>query len=318
LIEAHVAGGRATGESTFRFGGAAAGEFTLDVRRASARRLLAPWPSVARVVRGAVDLQLRGRLGRMARGIARLRISTAQVAHVPVDLVDGRFDWTVSLNGGRGRVWSRDAEILVQGGRLRSAIDLAWQDHLSLKVKTHIEALPLKAIARSSDLMSPGIDGRIDGEATLQGRNIRSVDDLTGSFQLSLGRANVISLPIFDDVIEAILIGELSSPGVGSGTIEGRLARSRILIERMTIEGAAIQFMIDGAVTLGGRLDLNATVDIGTLSPHMVALRMLGSPLGFLTRRMIFLHVGGTMRQPVIEPRLLDQLEQELAISVFR
>ena len=317
-IDARLAGGRLKGTLAVPLGSGKSGSVDVVLRRARGRRLLALWPSLGGMVDGLVDLRLQGRLGHEWAGRGQLRLAQARLARVPVHNVLAPIEWTISPARGAVRIVTRGATAHVAGGRVRAALEVAWRERLSLRGQAQFAAVDVRSLARAAQTGGAAINGRLSGRITLDGRNVRSFDDLTGTVRATLTNSQALSLPLFDSLVDAVLVGQLLSPGAGTASLEGRLARGTLRIDRLLVEGTALQLLIDGTVARRGRLDLNATVDTGMVSVHLVALRMLANPLGFLGRRLIFLHVGGTIQDPVIGWRPMDQLQNELAISIFR
>jgi translocation and assembly module TamB len=113
--------------------------------------------------------------------------------------------------------------------------------------------------------------------------------------------------------------------------MRGRLARGILRFERFTLTGNTVQMIIEGTVSVQGRLNLDVTARTGTLGPDPLCLRLLRLRLppigpvpvnliaqasGYLSNRVIHLRVSGTVRNPVITVEPLRLLSEE-AVRYF-
>src|SRR5262249_50429730 len=108
-------------------------------------------------------------------------------------------------------------------------------------------------------------------------------------------------------------------------------SRGVFRIQRFTLMGRFAELVIEGTVTLAGRLDLEVTARTGNLGVSPVALRLLGLRLpaagpiplglineasGYLANRVIHLRVTGTVRSPVVQAQPVRLLTEE-AVRFF-
>jgi hypothetical protein len=123
----------------------------------------------------------------------------------------------------------------------------------------------------------------------------------------------------------------MSSETFQSGQLEARLARGVVRIQRLNLEGGLVQMVIEGTVTLGGRLNLDVNARTGNITLLPPALRLLGLripvagpiPLSVLTeasfvlaRSVIHLRVTGSVRNPVVQVEPIALLTEE-AVRYF-
>ncbi len=313
-VETRLVDGRASAELSFAPAAGNEGSFAVRLERVRARRLLAPWPKLARRVQGSFDFRLEGKLGRRWSGTGQVQMRGGQIVGVPMQGSRVPFRWDFVPERASGHLVVRDAVVRPAHGQVTVDMRLDWGNRLSVDGTARVRAVDMRDLTGGLPNVQQTVTGLIDGELTLAGRNVRSLDDLTGTFKASLGQAHILSLPVFDRMVDALIIGQVLSPGFETSRVEGRLARGMISIKRMTLVGSGLQLLIEGDVTTAGRLDLNVTADIGQFSPHAIACRLLVNPAGLLRRRLVFLHVSGTVRTPAVHIRPLEQLDQEIRI----
>jgi predicted anti-sigma-YlaC factor YlaD len=110
-----------------------------------------------------------------------------------------------------------------------------------------------------------------------------------------------------------------------------RLSRSVVRIQRFSLSSTLLQMIIEGTVTLQGRLNLDVTARTGTLGVNPNALRLLGLRLpvagpvpialiaqvsSYLSNRVVHLVVGGTIRSPAVRVEPVSLLTEE-AVRFF-
>src|SRR5262249_4178082 len=123
-----------------------------------------------------------------------------------------------------------------------------------------------------------------------------------------------------------VLPGQTPSTAFDGGDVRARLERSMIRLERLRLISPTVQLIVEGRISLTGRLDLEVTAHTGPLGANLPALRLLGvsvpatgavplvlaiRPTTLLANRVIHLHVGGTIRSPAIRVDPLAILTDE-------
>ncbi len=71
--------------------------------------------------------------------------------------------------------------------------------------------------------------------------------------------------------------------------------------------------LIEGNITTRGQLNLDVTADTGELFAAGVAVGLL-RPMDLIRRRLIFLHMGGTARRPIVTPDIDRFVQQEVLL----
>ena len=146
----------------------------------------------------------------------------------------------------------------------------------------------------------------------MQGRDVRSLEDISGTYDLLVKDSQLLHLPVLSDLTNATGIGS-TSKSFSNTEIKGRMTRGVIHVDRMTMVAASIHMFIEGKLTTRGRLDLEVTADTGQLLAVGVVTGII-RPWEWLRRRLIFLHVGGTIRSPVILPQTEKFVQQEVLL----
>jgi hypothetical protein len=99
-----------------------------------------------------------------------------------------------------------------------------------------------------------------------------------------------------------------------------------VTLDRTVIDGGVAKLSVEGQTSLRGKLDLQVTAETGDLANAPGLTRLVRSPLTlaapvpvsllaeaneFLSERLVYLHVGGTVKRPVVRVQPARQLQQE-------
>jgi hypothetical protein len=170
------------------------------------------------------------------------------------------------------------------------------------------------------------VTGRVD----FAGSNVRSVNDLTADVRATLSQTQALQLPVLSQLAPYLGPGRTSST-FQSGELRGRLAGGVLRLQQLTLTGTYLQMVIEGSVSLQGRLDLDVTARTGMLGATPLCLRLLrlGIPAagpipvsllvqasGLLSNQVVHLLVNGTVRQPVVRVQPV-RLLSETAVRYF-
>jgi hypothetical protein len=307
-----LADGTLTAELRGRLSGGPA-EFRVQADGVSLRPLLAFWPKGSRRVAGTLDADFRGTVAQRCDGRGVLRISRANLAGVPVSSVRIPAAWSVWPATGRGQARLDLDAVLAGSGRAKAKGQLGWNRRLSLKGSGRVEQLDLQDLARSTRMLNDSLSGKLSGNVAFEGRSMRSIEDLSGSFDARLVQSQTLLLP----VLEA-LTGSLGIPSPGSATfaetkMQGNFRQGSVRIEQMVMEGPSARMWVDGRLSYTGRLNFNVTADTGQLSAVNVAFGLV-NPLQLLRQRLIFLEITGNISSPIVQPRVAEALAQEVVL----
>jgi translocation and assembly module TamB len=327
-INATVGGGILRAQVVYNLRDPSRGFFTLSLTGADAERVLAFSPDLAESVRGALDLSLRGNLGRVWRGSGTAVLTRGRVLGAEVEEWRVPLDFAFAPGLGYGQVEVRDSGAQVGQGRATARATIRWGG-AGAEVRGNVRLLDANAgrLASVLDERRSSVQGRVNGRVDFSGTNVRSLDDLTATVQATLNQTQAFQLPVLAQVAPYLAPGQ-SNATFQSGELRARLARGVLRIERLTLAGSFLQMIVEGTVTLQGRLDLDVTARTATLGPDPLLLRILRlrvpafGPLplsmivqasSYLSNRVIHLRVTGTVRNPVIRVEPIRLLTEEAA-----
>jgi translocation and assembly module TamB len=297
------------------------GTFSLALEQVEAAQLLAPWPEMASRVQGLLDVSLHGRLAAEARAGGEVSLTHGRLLGIEVS------EWRMPLKVvfaprvGQGEVTASDCHISLAHGRALGRAHLTWGAGVRLEGELRFFDLDLHALGSFSGEGGSLAAGRLNGRLEFGGSDIHSLDDLNATLGVTLHQAQALELPVLRQVAPYIRAG-MSSATFQSGHLEARLAHGLVRIPRLTVEGGILQMVVEGTVTVAGRLNLEVTsrTDNQTAVPGLGLLRAPASgtmPLSLLTEasillanRVVRLRVTGSVHNPIIqvEPgRLLSE-----------
>ena len=318
-VSAQLGRGRITGQAELPLAGGRRGSFNLLATRIDLRRVLAPWPEVAREFEGTLDSRIRGQFDANWRGTADCQVSRARYAGTEVRGLRLPVDWSYSPERGRITARIRETTLRVAQGRAIVRGELHWGRELELQGLARLSSINLRTLLRGVTSSASVPNGRLDGRLEFSGSRIRSMNDLRGSFVGTLGDAQVLRLPVMEAIVPALGSGQLSASAFDSSDIQLSLARGEVEVDRLAFASSAVQLLVTGRATLEGRLDLDVMAHLGqinTRTPLARALRasllvaappaqlaLLAQANDWLTNRLIFLRVGGTFRSPSVQLR---------------
>lgn len=306
------------------------GSFRLKVNGADLAQLLAPWPQIASKTRGIVDAQLQGFFGGRRPVIVAGTIALARGHAAGIDISGVRVPVNGSIDplSGRGTLELHGLTGQIAHGRITGNFDVTLADGIGLAGRGRLADIDLRTLLQHSGSAGRMASGKISGDYTLAGRNIRTINDLTGTLDATLRDAQAMSLPVLERTIPYLTGGVSGATTFDEGAIRASLARGMIRVERFSLASGSAQIYAEGKVTLAGRLNLNVTINTGQLSVPRRTLSMLASrillvaapPVGvllnvtqFLSNQVINLEVTGTVRAPTVRIRPLNLLGQEAA-----
>ncbi|MGH7140095.1 MAG: AsmA-like C-terminal region-containing protein, partial [Pirellulales bacterium] len=328
--DATLAGGALTASGYAFLDPRRRGLFRITVGNADIAQLLAPWPKSGSQMRGVIDAQLEGFFGggRPMVVTGTMAMSRGRAGGIEFDSLRVPVHGTIDPASGRGTFELHGITGQIAHGRLTGDFDVALASGLGLNGRGKFAKIDLRTLLQESGSTSRLASGKITGNYTLGGRNVRTPNDLTGTFDATLRDTQAMSLPIFERALPYLTGGVSGSTTFDDGTVRGSLARGVIRVDRFSLSSGSAQIFAQGNVTLAGRLDLNVTVNTGQLNVPRRTLSLLASrillvaapPIGllvnvtqFLSNQVINLEVTGTVRSPTIRIRPLNLLGQEAA-----
>ena len=308
-----LAGGTMSGEAALRLDQPGIGTFRMNLQRVRTERLLAPWDQLADAARVRLDTTIRGRfaLGRVS-GLGEVRLSQGHVAGVPVRDVTSSVRGMIDPARGAGEVHLKLKRGDMAGGQVAGEMELEFGRPLSVDGRVQFTSLELRPLAQAVPNVSDRLTGRLSGNATIQGRNLRSLRDLSGTYRLSLADSPVLQLPILNSLADGNGIGS-ASQRFSQTEIEGRMNRGSIDVDEMTMSASGVHLFVEGTISKRGQLDLDVTAETAELMAAGVVVGVF-RPIDLLRRRLIFLNMGGTAKRPIVTLDIDRQIQQEVLL----
>lgn len=289
--------------------------FNISLGRAEAGLLLAPWPDAADVLRGPVDLRVRGRMGREWTGTAEVVL--ARGSALGLDVAEWRIplDWAFSPDTGRGQVSLSESSIQLGSGRAVARGTWTWGYGGQLNGSVRFFNVDLRSLLRQAgDFGSLGT-GRLSGTFDFHGNNVQSLKDVNGTLEARFSQTQALQMPVLSVLTPYISPGGASFT-FQSGDLRARLGGGILSVQRLNMESPSLRLLIQGTVTVeGGRLNLEAWANTGQIGPNTTLLRRIGLAIPvagpipasvildasrYLSNRILHLRITGTLRQPSV------------------
>lgn len=315
-----VAGGLFMGRFVFGLTANSRSWFEMDLQQVEASQLLIPVPAVAAHVKGPVDVNLRGSIGREWDGSGGATLSRGKV--YGASITEWRIPMTLSFSPsqGTGELAIRDSQARLAGGRAHFDGTMNWGNGLRLVGRLLYYQVALRTLLREEPSLSAYASGRVSGRIDLAGSEMRSLNDLTAAMQARMEQGQALQMPVLRQIIP-YLGPRAQSSTFQSGELKGRLAGGIFRIEHATLVGEFLKMFILGTINLAGNLNLEVTAQTGLFCGNPAQTNSLRSRiplLGAIPRLLLYeanallsaavvhLRVTGTVHAPVvrIEPLL--------------
>jgi hypothetical protein len=324
-LSGDFAGGRIRGQCDLLMGKPVKGTFQILLVNADARRTLTPIPEISANIEGPMNARIQGAIGDQWKGTAQLSMNRAKVLAVSVSGLRAPVEWTFSPTRSRLKLKTSNAVARVARGQVTGHLDVGWGTQLELEASARGTNLELRSLLRNVPGSNSVGTGRVSGQVWLAGRRIESANDLAGRFEVDLSQVQPLQFPILRQLSGFVGPIQPTTP-FDSGKARGRLANGIVHLDQAKIDGNVAQLLVQGKATLRGKLDLDVTARTGewadvpggvsrlVRSPITLAapapVSLLAEANEFLSNRLIFLHVGGTTKRPMVRVQPARQLQQ--------
>ncbi len=316
-VSAELAGGVLRASLSYRFRDPSRNWFSLSLSRVESSRLLV-FEEFKDAMQGPIDLNMRGSLGAEWRGSGSVEMSRGKVLGVEVAEWRVPVDFTFSPGMARGEWLVRDSSAQVGHGRAQLTATLNWSDHLRVEGSVRFIDASLRSLAGILADVSSYAQGKVSGRLDFAGGEVRSLKDLTATAQATLQDAQTLQLPIFNLIVPYLLPGQ-GGATFRSGEVHARLSNGIWRLSQMTLENNIVHLIIQGTLTVQGRLDLEVTgrtTTLGGLNPLLLRVLLSRIPLvgpvpvgllfqatELLSNRLIRLRITGTTKAPRCKSR---------------
>jgi hypothetical protein len=298
--------------------------FNVTLERVEASDVLLPYPELANNVKGPLDVHLRGRLGRDWYGGGTVVLNQGRVLGLPVNEWRVPLDFSYSPASGNGEVDVRGSHASLAQGRADGEASYSFGAGGRLNGSLRFSEVNLSRLLSQEGSFSSYASGRLTGRLDFGGSDVRSVNDVTATLVARLGQTQAYQVPVLRQLTPFLGGGQTAT--FTSGDVRGTLSRGVFRVQRFTLRGNYTQLFLEGTLTTAGLLNLQATARVGVLGangplaavfgPRLQALGAI--PAGVLARgatllagQVIHFHIGGTIRNPVIQIQPLSILTEE-------
>jgi hypothetical protein len=316
LAEGRLTNGQLGGELVKPLGGNAPASFRLNLTRLAIRPFVPEALNNRSQTDAVCDLTIEGILSRTSMGRGQLKVSGGSICGVRVAGLRAPFDWEWTPETRRAQASTDFRVTRLSGGQLSGRLRCGWNGGLWLDGEARLRAVDIQPIVRAARRSNDLLNGRLSGDVSLRGQSIRTLADLQGQYDVQLLKSRALALPVLD-----VLTNSLGFSSPGAATFDrteatGRLSKGVLKVERMTMESSDARLWIEGQMTTGGRLDMEVTADSGQ-ALALAATVVTARPWDLFRRRLIFLHLGGTVQAPIIQPRTAEFIQQEIILFLL-
>ncbi|MFO0841843.1 MAG: AsmA-like C-terminal region-containing protein [Gemmataceae bacterium] len=321
-----VAGGNLRVSGAWRFDDPSRGWF--DARLAGAELSQLPLDrDVQDRLQGAFDVSLRGTLGPQWRGAGAVSLSRGRLLGVEVSDWRVPLEFSYSPSGGQAEVSVRESTAQLGSGRAQFRADLRYAGAWRAEGNLVLFDAGLRGLAGLLGDVASFARGRVSGRVDFSAPELRSLADLTANVQAKLNDAQALQLPVLRLLVPHMLPGQ-GALEFQAGELRGRLAGGVFRVSELTLDSSLLLLLLQGSVTLQGRLDLDVTAQTNSAGVDPLLLRSLlrrlpavgPVPVGLLLRatevlsdRVVHLRVSGTLRSPRVQVEPLRLLSDQAA-----
>ena len=333
---AEFAGGLLRFALSYRWGARDRGWFSVNLSRAESSRLLVfeeaeGTSSMKEAFQGPLDLHLRGNLGAEWRGGGEVVLSRGKVWGVEVTDLRVPVDFSFVPAQGQGELMLRESSAQLGHGRGQLRAAITWDDTMRVEGTMRFFDASLRSLAGVVGDVSTYAQGRVSGRVEFGGSDMRSINDLTAQVQATLTEAQAMQMPILNLLTPYLLPGQ-GGTTFRNGELRARLTNGVWRIQQLTLESPLVHLILQGTLTVQGRLDLDVvaqTSTLGGLNPVLVRVILTKlPPVGpvpvglilqateLLSNRVIRVRITGTTKMPRVQVEPLRVLSEE-AVRFF-
>jgi translocation and assembly module TamB len=326
-VNATLGGGAFRFSAGYGFARAGRAYLNIELFHVDAAQLLRPFPALAGLVDGPVDVNLRvSGAGRDLRGGGMVLLPRGRV--LGVDVTDLRVPLDlVFMPGVGGQLDIRDSSAQFARGRAQGRVGLAWGDSTRLDGSVRFFDVDLRTLLGRDSEAAGYAGGQLSGSLEFGAENLRSAEDLNANLSATLRQARAADVPIVDQLVP--FMGSMGGTGATrfqGGEIIGRLSRGIFRIQHFTLNSSIVQLILEGDVTLAGRLSIEVTAGAGYLGNNSRGFQVLGLRIPaigalpfalivdasvFLASRVLHFRVSGTYANPVVRVEPTALLSEE-------
>jgi translocation and assembly module TamB len=337
-VSGGVGGGELRGRIALNLKNPERGHFHVTLDRAEASQVVAPLHELltgvtteptgpaAPPVQGALQVDLRGSLGREWRGSGNVVLTRGKVFGVEVTEWRWPVSFSYNLRHGRGQVDIHDSTAQLARGRAVGDASFIIGVVSRAEGSVRFTDLDLRTLVRTFGDVGSLAAGRVTGRLKFSGNQVRSLDDINATLDAALAQTQALELPVLRVLVPYV------PPGTGSttfqkGDLQARMSNGVIRVQHLSLASDLLKLVVEGTVTRQGRLNLEATTTTGNLaglnnSTVLVLAREIPAagpiPVAqiaqvstLLANRAVHLRIGGTLRNPTVQLEPATLLTEE-------
>lgn len=303
--------------------------FKGTIIKAEMSKLFAPWMSFLRPA-GKMDIRVQGKLGREISANGEGLAGAAKIMGMEVGDWRVPFDMQFAPARGAGSLVLRDVSGNFAQGKITGSTEYRWGVGTQLQGAYRFQSLDLRsAQAQLGDSPSQSA-GTLQGKIQFSGRDVKSLEQITANLEGNLVHSRAQGVPIVRDLVPFLPVAATGA-FFDRGELKARLDRGVIHVNRLSMSNALMMVLIEGNITLQGKLDMEATARTGNISALPDSMRNMGLrmpalgavPLELISQATNTLAAGllrfkiqGTYKNPVVRSVPLTLLTEE-AIRFF-
>lgn len=224
----------------------------------------------------------------------------------------------------------------VGGGRLEADLSLAsnYGRGVNLQSRWRAKRVDFARLTNQLGQTSSIARGEISGDLTLDGKSVRSVNDLTGRFDFQLGETRGAAVPGLTAASRLLGPVSLATESFDAGQARGLIGRGAVRLQEFWLSSDSALVRADGKVYLASRrMDLEAIIatgDYGDIASDFAQLAQANalrailpasailSVSELLRDRTVVVAVTGTTERPIVRLRTVETFREEVARFFLR
>jgi len=303
-----------------------AGNYECDIRQMDLARIAAIVSDEPLEIEGLFDARLNGQIGKTISGQGYIGVDRASLHGVNGQSVRLPIQFSVSTANGSGRAELRRSTFRLFDGSVSGTAKVTFGSRLTLNTDLKLSRIDTGKMMRSLADFDQADQGELNGRLKIKGSGIRSLRDLKGTFEGNLERASAFQLPVLTDMARVLGGNRIQNDDFASQDIYLQLDNGRVEVKNLNLSSSLANVAIAGFIFVDGRLDLEVAGRIERFNQPTLIEQLAGSPLtlirgtpasffaqaaDFISDRVVFLHVGGTVDRPQVRVDTRQQLREE-------
>ncbi len=325
-LRADLQRGEISGRASIPITSRASGNYQLNFRSFNLERLLEVVMDEPIEGAGLMDARISGQIGRSISGQGTVAINRAKLLGQTGRTLQLPIQFQFQPQQNSGHIEFRQSRFRLFNGNVAGSAFLDFGRNINLKTNLRVSKLDTELLFTALAGLKNSGQGDLSGQLVLKGNSIRSLRDLKGSFTGRLDRAAAFELPLLNTIGRFLGGNQLQSNDFESEDIDLRLSQGKIEVRQLNISNSLAQVAVTGNAFVDGRLDLKVAGKIERLNQPTLLEQLAGSPLArfqgspvalfaqaadFLSERLIFVQVVGTVNRPLVRPDSGKQLQSE-------